>query len=590
MPPADDAVPARPRHLRFPNEQGLLALGEAIERRGSRHVVGARSRQRRRTRRVWARRGAVALSILLVVAIGLGIFVWIYIGGLFSRAKVLHEQQGGPGLNILLVGSTTRCGIKQNPMYGLCAEGVDGVNSDIVMIAHLQDGKASLLSIPRDLFEPNARWAPPPNVDQANKIDAALFQGPSQLVQAVEEDFGIPINHYVELNFDTFANVVNAIGGINMEFPVRVFDAESSLNIEKPGCYHLDGIHALEVVRARHLQIGWPTAGNDPRLWPQEQQSDLARIRRTHEFLRVVAAKIAATFHPSDPGSDLRLAGAIRGDLTVDDNFAESSMISLAVAYAGTNINAVPQYTYPVVEYFGDPQDAYDYFYKGYNYGEVEFPVQPGGWQAVDAIFGVAADEDPWTGKVLPLPSSFPISVLDGSGEPGQAVTVAHQLQHKGFDVTSTGVTTPVGTSSETVVWYGGPPPPKNGNWNDPAQADALRVLAELQGPATLGYNPARVSHGALVTVQTGTDLTVATRDWTAVPPPAKKHHPTTSSTTAPTVTTTTHVTPTTVYDPGLLNRDPTFSHPSDLAQPLEPWDPRACTPGQRIYLDKSGT
>ena len=77
------------------------------------------------------------------------------------------------------------------------------------MILHLNPATdtVSILSIPRDLFVPNARK------EGANKIDAALYEGPSQLVAVIQEDFGIPIQHYVELNFDTFANVVNALNG-----------------------------------------------------------------------------------------------------------------------------------------------------------------------------------------------------------------------------------------------------------------------------------------------------------------------------------------------------------------------------------------
>ena len=58
--------------------------------------------------------------------------------------------------------------------------------------------RLALLSVPRDLFIPNARTT------GANKIDAGLFQGLTQLVSAIEEDFGIPIQHFVELNFDSF--------------------------------------------------------------------------------------------------------------------------------------------------------------------------------------------------------------------------------------------------------------------------------------------------------------------------------------------------------------------------------------------------
>ena len=107
--------------------------------------------------------------------------------------------------NILMIGSTDRCALKvQNPAYGLCSQGVNGVNSDVVMILHLNptNNSLSILSIPRDLFVPNARS------DGANKIDAALYQGPDQLINAIEEDFGIPIQHFVELNFDSFINVV----------------------------------------------------------------------------------------------------------------------------------------------------------------------------------------------------------------------------------------------------------------------------------------------------------------------------------------------------------------------------------------------
>ena len=73
-----------------------------------------------------------------------------------------------------MAGSTSRCALAvQNPAYGLCSEGVNGVNSDVIMILHVDPAhhRLALLSIPRDLFVPNARS------EGANKIDAALYQG-----------------------------------------------------------------------------------------------------------------------------------------------------------------------------------------------------------------------------------------------------------------------------------------------------------------------------------------------------------------------------------------------------------------------------
>jgi LCP family protein required for cell wall assembly len=566
-----------------PNENNLLSLGRAIERRG-----GGRARARGRRRR-WVLWTGVTLASLVVLVIAAVLADYFYLNSLLTRRPVSYEQQGGSATNILLVGSTDRCSLKQqNAAYGLCDEGVTGVNSDIVMILHLDNGKASLLSIPRDLFEPNAREG-----GQANKIDAALYQGPSQLAAAVEEDFAIPINHFVELNFDTFADVVNAIGGIDMYFPMRVYDAESGLNIERPYCYHLDGVHALQVVRARHLQIGFTRDGNDPHNWPYEQLSDLARIRRTHEFLRVVADRIAA-MGVDNPFQDQSLATAVLPHVTVDDGFSEPAMVGLAETYHAVSISKTPQLTYPVVINYGDPAIGGAYLYKGGNYGDVEFPVQPGGWQTVDAVFGAGTDDSPWNGKALPVPGGFHVSVEDGSGVPNQQSTIAQQLGAKGFHVTQTGVWTPVGPSAETVVWYGGPPPPASGNWVSASQAAALRVMSTLEGPVTLGYDPAMVTHGDMVTVQTGSALSVATRDWTAPPTTtttsSTSTSTSTSSTTPPSTTPTTQpVTATTVLDPPGISTDDGLSKPSDTAQPLEPWDPRACAPDAPVLVDRSG-
>jgi len=95
--------------------------------------------------------------------------------------------------------------------------------------------------------------------------------------------------------------------------------------------------------------------------------------------------------------------------------------------------------------------------------------------------------------------------------------------------------------------------------------------------------------------VQTGTDLSIATRDWTAPPTTTTTSTTTTTATSSTpktsTTTTTVPVTATTVYDPPGVATDNEFSAPTDTAQPLEPWDPRACPPDTKIVLqDTSGT
>ncbi len=534
-------------------------MGQAVERRNG---SGAKSGRRVRTRRQkWVRRSLIAVGLVIVLIVGGVAADYYYLGSLVKKITVKALQSSGPTENILLIGSTSRCALKvQNPAYGLCADGVNGVNSDIDMILHLVPAThtVSLLSIPRDTFVPNAREI------GANKIDAALYEGPSQLVTAIEEDFAIPINNYVELNFDTFADVVNALGGVKMYFPIPIYDAYSGLNIEHAGCYDLDGYHALQVVRARHLQIQPTPSNHDPHTWPYETLSDIARIRRTHEFLRVLAAKVAAR-GLGDPFTDQSMLTKVLPDLTVDSGFSESKMVSLAETFAHTSIAGVPQDTYPITDV-----ETGSLLYQGYYYGDVVFPVQPNGLKAVNAIFGVKPGYNSFTDEPLPAPSSIKLTVENGTGATNQAAEIANPLRAKGYDVLSTGDVTSDGPVSETVVWYGGPPPPSSGDWTSPQQAAAQSVLAQLQGPAILGYNPSMVSAGASVTVQTGNGLTVSTHATAATTTTKAKS-------TGKSKTRSTSVTTTTVYTPPGIKNSADFTTPSQTNMPLQPWDPRAC-------------
>ncbi|HEV3367672.1 MAG TPA: LCP family protein, partial [Acidimicrobiales bacterium] len=191
------------------DESGLQALGDDLRAAAG----GKRKRPGRHRKAKWIL-GSLGTVIVLVVA-GTAGYAW-YLNHEIHRIDVrgltdVPTSGADAGTeNILMVGSTDRCALSvQNAAYGLCSQGVNGVNSDVVMILHLDPAKhtVSILSIPRDLFVPNARTT------GANKIDAGLYQGPSQLVASINENLGIPIQHYVVLNFDTFANVVNALGG-----------------------------------------------------------------------------------------------------------------------------------------------------------------------------------------------------------------------------------------------------------------------------------------------------------------------------------------------------------------------------------------
>jgi LCP family protein required for cell wall assembly len=563
-PPADPAD--------NPVERGLHELGRQIdeaERGGARGGRGpggpahAAPKQRRSTRRkVIYVLGSLFLVLVLVAGAAAG-YGW-YLNHEIHHID-LHNLTSAPGKgadagteNILMIGSTSRCALKvQNPQFGLCSQGVTGVNSDVVMLLHLNPAKntVSILSIPRDLFVPNARS------DGANKIDAALYQGPDQLIKAVEEDLGIPIQHFVELNFDSFMNVVNALGGIHMYFPEPIFDSFSGLDIRTTGCIGLNGTSALEVVRARHLQYKPPdVTTTDPYYWPKENESDLARIRRNHEFLRVLASAVKAK-GLSNPLTDNALVSGVVGDLTVDTGFSATDMIGLVLQYHNVNVNKAPQLTVPVqVDQFGN------YVYQGGSYGDIEFPTEPQDHAAVDKFLGLKPSEDTYSGGALPSASSITVSVMNGSGTSNQASATAASLKALGFNIGALGDTTPVGREAETVVYYSSKSP---GNL-----AAAQAVTNSMTGAVIMADDPSQMQPGSQVTVVTGTQFSVN-------PPPAPATPTSAAGTTGAAggsgVGASSTTTPTTTSSSSSANSGP-FQAPTTTVEPLAPWDPRSCT------------
>jgi LCP family protein required for cell wall assembly len=523
---------------------------------------GRKKRSRRSNRKKWSwkKRTAVGLALIVVLALGAGGWdAWQLYHKINHLAVGNLTASVGGTENILVAGSTNRCNLTvQNAQWGFCSQGVTGVNSDIIFIVHLdpKTKTVSLLSIPRDTFVPNARSGA-----EAFKIDAALYQGPTQLVSAVEEDFGIPIQHYAEVGFDGFVNIVNAVGGIKMNFPEPVYDSDSYLNVSTPGCRVLNGVEALQVVRARHLQYEPPTLHTTNKyLWPQESQSDIARIARTHEFLRVLAGAVVSQGF-GNPITDEKLINAVGPQVQVDSGLSTSVMLQIAEEFHSLNINNVPQYTLPVsTGEFGS------YEYGGTNYGDVAFPVEANDQQIIDKFLGESNSTDTMTGNPLPSPKSVNVNVVNGSGASGQAAQVVSSLQALGFNMVGTaGTTAPLSSQTlETVVAYSGAS----------TEADAEAVADQLTGSVILSQNSSLVTSGSQVTVITGTGLSVNA--------PAAATPASSATASAPATTTTTPSSTTAPATTAALTKAG-LAAPTQAMQGLTAWDPTACTTGQAL-------
>jgi LCP family protein required for cell wall assembly len=144
----------------------------------------------------------------------------------------------------------------------------------MVLRRDLHGGPASLLSLPRDL------WVDIPGRDNKSRINAAYQDGPAVLVQTVQL-LGIPIQHYVEIDFQGFKSLVDAIGGVQVCAYTPIRDTHTGLNVTEPGCHVLDGVQGLAYARSRHFETLDLATGE----WTEDPSSDLGRIKRQQLFV-----------------------------------------------------------------------------------------------------------------------------------------------------------------------------------------------------------------------------------------------------------------------------------------------------------------
>ena len=261
--------------------------------------------------------------VVLLLAATVGGYLWA--SSVFNRIEkvdVSAALSSGSGTNYLLVGADNSLG------GGVQREGVEGVRSDTIMVLRVVDGRAQMLSLNRDL------WVVNPATGSEGRLNATYNQGPENLVRAVTQNFGIPIERYIEIDFGSFSGLVDSFGGIDVHFEHPAFDLASGLDVKQAGVVHLDGAQALAYVRSRHYTEvidGQPRAeGGLP---------DVNRTMRQQTFLRQIMQKASDN---KNPVKLMSAADTIAGGLRIDDDM---SMLD-AARFAWSMGNLDPQ---PVV-------------------------------------------------------------------------------------------------------------------------------------------------------------------------------------------------------------------------------------------------
>jgi LCP family protein required for cell wall assembly len=191
----------------------------------------------------------------------------VWVDSRLNRVDALRDYQGRPaatpGADWLIVGSDSREGLDESRRRQLGTGQAAGRRADTMMLLHIPrgTGKPTLVSLPRDSYVPIPGHG-------RNKLNAAFaFGGPQLLARTVEQATGIRVDRYLEVGFDGFASVVDAVGGVQICPKTAMRDPMAGLNV-KAGCQQANSRTALAYVRARHSGRG-----------------DLDRVRRQQEFL-----------------------------------------------------------------------------------------------------------------------------------------------------------------------------------------------------------------------------------------------------------------------------------------------------------------
>lgn len=345
----------------------------------------------------------VTIISLLVVAnlalLGAIYFVWVGQRALSAATAdeavtgVLDESTGGD-LTILVVGSDSREGLEDLTNFGA----VGGARADVIMLLRLDDATSTtqMLSIPRDL------WVDIPGHGQ-DKINAAYsLGGPSLMVETVKTNLGIPVNHYVEIDFVGFQAMIDELGGIDIHFPNPARDDKSGLEVDA-GTNRLDGEMALAYARSRsyqELQNGQ---------WVSVDADDIGRTARQREVMAAMMAEIKSPTTVVEAGS---ATSALAQHMTIDSKLAEASAARMAWAFRGVLSGATDGATLPTRS--GSAGGA-----------SVEVMLEP---DASNMLANFRSGQ-PLAGDPLRL------QVLNGNGIDGAAGDFADRLEAEGFAI-----------------------------------------------------------------------------------------------------------------------------------------------------------
>lgn len=401
-------------------------------------------------------RRAKILGWIAVATVGVlvGATLTVYVAVRLKLDRITHvpkidlsnrPKRYNSALNILVLGSDTRAGRNHRDVGGI------GCNcSDTIMVVHISPGrrKVVVMSIPRDTVVPTYRCSPwnglpgqRLNLQAYERINGTLANGGPECVRhTIEQQTGIYLNNFIQLDFTGFVKVINDIGGVNVCVPFAIHDPVVNLGYGQghgsgltlsAGRHHIFGRTALKFWRARYALA---------------DGTDTARIKRDQYLMAQIVKGVLHSGLLSSPAKLYHVVGDIAEAMTTDASTSE--LLAIVTSLRGVSAEKVQFVTAPYAPW-------------PYNPNELQF-AQP---QAAKLFSSIAHDVrlpkvhharsgGQAGGRPLTLsPSQVRVKVLNGSPV-GQAAQVAAELASRGFHVVGTGNAARL-THVRTVIEYG---------------------------------------------------------------------------------------------------------------------------------------
>lgn len=477
------------------------------------------------------RRFAIACLVVSLVATGGVLAGEAFARKSFEDSRKVHvpnlvRAQPGQPANYLLIGSDTRQ--LGDSSFGPAAD-APGQRSDVMMVLHIDPASRTgrLVSFPRDLVV----QIPGHGRDLLNAAySLGGANGAALVIQTLEENFPpLKINHYIEVNFKGFENIVNAIGRIHLYFPTPVHDPYSGLNVDTMGCVSADGAMALAYARSRHYYVPKDLKNPAPWHWNYAPAAnggntggqgwiatgtDLDRIPRQQYFLRTIS-QAAIDKTAANPTKLIGLLDAVKNNFTRDTTLTFDEMKALIRTFNGLNPRTVRMETLPVVS--APPPFQNNVVATDAAEGIIQSLMQFGSPNPAVAH--------------PPPPSQVHIRVVNGSGDPNAGQLALDQLRLAGFQVSGSAAPGDRSNYEHTQIRYA--PGKYAEGYTTLLAVGTLNLIEGISIDNTLGADV----------------LVVVGRDYPQLRPVTgtTTSSPFASSTTAPTSTTTTTATTTSV-------------------------------------------